>query len=51
MVDLHRTLFAARLQRKRGEAHDLLAPICDWFTEGLDPPHLQDAQALLEGLA
>ena len=36
---------------KRGEAHDLLAPVYDWFTEGFDTPDLKDAKALLDELA
>ena len=37
-------------QGKRQEAHDLLAPIYDWFTEGFDTADLREAKALLEGL-
>jgi class 3 adenylate cyclase/predicted ATPase len=37
-------------QGKRTEAHDLLAPIYDWFTEGFDTPVLREAKALLERL-
>ena len=33
---------------KRSEAHDLLAPVYAWFTEGLDRPDLVEARALLE---
>jgi predicted ATPase len=33
---------------KRDEAHDLLAPIYDWFTEGFDTSDLEDAKTLLE---
>jgi hypothetical protein len=40
-----------RDQGKRTEARDLLAPIYGWFTEGFDPPVLQDAKALLDELA
>ena len=36
---------------KRSEAHDLLTPIYDWFTEGFDTPDLKDAKALLDELA
>jgi predicted ATPase len=36
---------------KRTEAHQLLAEIYGWFTEGFDTADLQDAQALLEELA
>jgi predicted ATPase len=38
-------------QGKRQEAHDLLAPVYQWFTEGFDTADLQDAKALLEMLA
>jgi predicted ATPase len=38
-------------QGKRTEAHQLLAEIYGWFTEGFDTADLQDAQALLEELA
>ena len=43
----------ARLWRDQGksaEAHALLAPIYDWFTEGFDTADLRDAKALLEEL-
>jgi tetratricopeptide (TPR) repeat protein len=39
-----------RDQGKRTEAHDLLAPIYDWFTEGFDTPVLKDAKTLLDEL-
>ena len=35
-------------QGKRQEAHDLLAPVYHWFTEGFDTADLQDAKALLD---
>ncbi len=38
-------------QGKRSEAHDLLAPVYNWFTEGLDLPDLKDAKSLLETLS
>ena len=38
-------------QGKRQEAHDLLAPVYHWFTEGFDTPDLKDAKALLDELA
>jgi predicted ATPase len=38
-------------QGKRTEAHELLAPVYDWFTEGFDTADLQDAKALLDALA
>jgi predicted ATPase len=37
-------------QGKRTEAHDLLAPIYGWFTEGFDTPDLKEAKALLDQL-
>ena len=48
---------AARLARlwrdqdKRAEAHDLLAPVYGWFTEGFDTLDLMEAKALLAELA
>ena len=44
----------ARLWRDQGqrtEAHDLLAPVYGWFTEGFDTADLKDAKALLDALA
>jgi predicted ATPase len=38
-------------QGKRQEAHDLLAPVYNWFTEGFDTADLQEAKALLDALA
>src|SRR5262249_11421810 len=42
-----------RLRRDRGrrEAHDLLAPVYGWFTEGFDTLDLKDARALLDELS
>jgi class 3 adenylate cyclase/predicted ATPase len=43
----------ARLWRGQGkgaQAHDLLAPVHDWFTEGFDTPDLREARALLHRL-
>lgn len=37
-------------QGKRAEAHDLLAPVYGWFTEGFDTADLKDAKALLDEL-
>ena len=37
-------------QGKRQEAHALLAPIYNWFTEGFDTADLKDAKALLDEL-
>ena len=38
-------------QGKRKEAHDLLAPIYGWFTEGFDTKDLKEAKALLAELS
>ena len=43
----------ARLRRdqgRRAEAHDLLAPVYGWFTEGFGTPDLKEAKALLNEL-
>jgi predicted ATPase len=40
-----------RDQGRRAEAHDLLAPVYGWFTEGFDARDLKEAKALLEELA
>jgi len=40
-----------RDQGKRDEAHDLLAPIYGWFTEGFDTLDLKEAKALLDQLS
>jgi hypothetical protein len=37
-------------QGKQAEAHELLAPIYGWFTEGFDTADLQEAKVLLEEL-
>jgi predicted ATPase len=43
----------ARLMRDQGrlsEAHELLAPVCGWFTEGFATKDLKEAKALLSEL-
>jgi predicted ATPase len=40
-----------RDQGRRAEAHNLLAPVYGWFTEGFDTRDLKEAKALLEELA
>ena len=40
-----------RDQGKRAEAHDLLAPVYGWFTEGFDTLDLKEAKTLLDALA
>ena len=39
-----------REQGRRAEAHDLLAPVYGWFTEGFDTADLKDAKRLLDEL-
>jgi hypothetical protein len=39
-----------RDQGRVREAHDLLAPIYGWFTEGFATKDLKDAKALLDAL-
>jgi predicted ATPase len=39
-----------RDQGKRQQAHDILAPVCGWFTEGFDALDLKEAKALFEQL-
>jgi len=38
-------------QGRRAEAHDLLAPVYGWFTEGFGTADLKDAAVLLSELA
>jgi predicted ATPase len=54
MWELRAAMSLARLwanQGRRAEAHDLLAPVYGWFTEGFDTADLKDAKALLDELA
>jgi predicted ATPase len=51
--ELRAAMSMARLRRdqgKRQQAHDLLAPVYGWFTEGFDTPDLKEAKSLLEQL-
>jgi predicted ATPase len=51
--ELRAAMSMARLWRdqgKRQQAHDLLAPVYGWFTEGFDTRDLKEAKALLEEL-
>jgi len=53
-LELRAALSLSRLrqqQEQRQAAHELLAPIYGWFTEGFDTSDLRDAKALLEELA
>jgi class 3 adenylate cyclase/tetratricopeptide (TPR) repeat protein len=52
--ELRAAMSLARLwhdQGRRTEAHELLAPVYGWFTEGLGTPVLQEAKALLDEVA
>jgi predicted ATPase len=54
IAELRASISLARLravQGRRAEAHDLLAPVYGWFTEGFDTADLKNAKALLEELA
>jgi predicted ATPase len=51
--ELRAAMSLARLwqhQGKRADAHQLLAEVYGWFTEGFDTADLQEAKALLEAL-
>jgi predicted ATPase len=53
-LELRATASLARLWRdqgKRAEAHGLLAPVYNWFTEGFDTRDLKEAKALLDKLS
>jgi class 3 adenylate cyclase/predicted ATPase len=52
-LELRAAVLLSRLLAGQGrlhQAHDLLAPIYGWFTEGFDTADLKGAQALLDGL-
>jgi len=52
--ELRASMSLARLWQQQGrkaEAHQMLSEIYGWFTEGFDTKDLQEAKALLEGLA
>ena len=54
LFELRAAASLARLWRdqgKRAEAHDLLAPVYGWFSEGFDTPVLKEAKALLDELS
>jgi predicted ATPase len=53
-LELRAATSLARLWRDQGEqskAHDLLAPVYGWFTEGFDTADLKNAKGLLDELA
>jgi predicted ATPase len=52
-LELRATASLARLWRDQGkaqQAHELLAPVYGWFTEGFDTRDLKEAKALLSEL-
>jgi predicted ATPase len=52
--ELRAAISMARLWRDQGkqrQAHDLLAPVYGWFTEGFDTPDLKETKGLLDDLA
>jgi predicted ATPase len=52
--ELRAAMSMARLWRdqgKRQQAHDLLAPVYRWFTEGFDTLDLREARGLLKEVA
>ena len=52
-LELRAAMSLARLWQRQGqrtEAHELLAPVYGWFTEGFDTADLREARALLEEL-
>jgi predicted ATPase len=52
LFELRSTTALARTMAEHNEhrAHDILAPIYNWFTEGLETSDLKDAKALLDRL-
>jgi predicted ATPase len=53
-LELRAAMSLSRLwqrQGKRAEAHQLLAEVYSWFTEGFDTADLQEAKALLDKLS
>jgi predicted ATPase len=53
LQELRGAVSLARLRRDQGhhaEAHDLLAPVYGWFTEGFDTADLKEAKRLLDKL-
>jgi predicted ATPase len=52
--ELRASMSLARLRRSQGkvqQAHELLAPVYGWFSEGFETRDLKEAKALLEELA
>ena len=51
--ELRAAMSLARLwgeQGRRAKAHELLAPVYGWFTEGFDTADLKEAKEVLDGL-
>ena len=54
LYELRAATSLSRLWRDQGkgkQAHDLIAPIYAWFTEGFDTPDLRDARVLIDELS
>jgi hypothetical protein len=52
-LELRAVMSLAKLWQRQGkqkEAHEMLAAVYNWFTEGFDTKDLQEAKALLEEL-
>jgi predicted ATPase len=53
-LELRAAMSLARLWQRQGkhaEAHELLAPVYGWFTEGFDTADLREAKGLLDALS
>jgi predicted ATPase len=50
-VGLMASVVLRRDRGKRQQAHDLLAPVYGWFTEGFETLDLKEAKALLNDAA
>lgn len=53
-LELRAVMSLARLWQTQGrlaDAHQVLADVYNWFTEGFDTPDLKDARTLLDNLS
>jgi predicted ATPase len=53
-LELRAATSMARLWRDQGkmqQAHELLAPVYDWFSEGFDTLDMREAKGMLDALA
>jgi predicted ATPase len=53
-LELRAAMSLSRLwqrQSNQAVAHELLAPVYDWFSEGFDTADLREVKALLDALA